>query len=81
MNKKAQGLSVETIALVVIAAIIIVVISYLIVGRTSIFTTTLEDCKTKGGDELTRADCLINDGVPSSAIKGSTNKICCLKGG
>ncbi len=80
MKKKAQGLSIEIVALATIAVIIIVIMAYLLTSRTTLFVKSIEDCKEKGGEDLTREQCLERGGIPSFKVDTGDDKICCLFG-
>ncbi len=55
-NSKAQGLSLQTIVISILALIVLAVIIFVFSGKMGDVKTGLDDCESKGGD-CDKADC------------------------
>jgi hypothetical protein len=91
MNKKAQGISINTIIIAAIALIVLVVLVAIFTGRLGGFSLGVANCEDKGGtcesytaSETTAIACdrvggapLRNTNCEDSAI-GDNDGICCI---
>jgi len=85
MNKKSQGLSVNTIIIAAIALIVLVVLIAIFTGRFGSFSENIQDCPSQGGDcTLSEAGCqtAVANGERMGLLRGTncpTNTVCCIK--
>jgi hypothetical protein len=84
-DKKAVELSLNTIVIAAIALTILVVLIIIVAGRMGIFTFGLDDCKDKGGSQVSSsAECVNSGGTVSGPyyeeIDGKRQKsgFCCI---
>jgi cell division protein FtsN len=79
MNKKAQGLSMETIVIAVIVLIVLAVLSIIFIGKMGIFGKSATDCQGKAKGAVCKAQ---TDGCPAdyASVSGLCPKeqICCV---
>ena len=72
--KKAQGLPVNVIIIMALVIIVLVVLIAIFASRTNIFTSTLSDCKTRGG--TCKTTCLEKEAVLTGLC--NENQVCCV---
>ena len=85
MNKKAQGLSINTIIIAVIALVVLVVLIAVFTGRIGVFSKgvgdvtgdTTKTCVGELGGELITGDECPEGKVPISSSDSGGNKLCC----
>ncbi len=84
MNKKAQGIGIDIMTLVVFAGIIIVIGVYMLGTSFSGFNKTVQDCENKGGRPISEAQCKLNGGSAlfevKIADKPDEKQVCCITG-
>ena len=57
-SKKAQGISINIIIIAAIALLVLVILSVIFIGKIGTFSTSVGDCKNKGGQcVLASEDC------------------------
>ena len=79
LNKKAQGLSLNTIIIATLAIIVLIVVVLFFTGKFGDANSALENCEAKGGEPSATVPCA-NGGVPTptgSDVEGE--KYCCIK--
>ncbi len=82
MNKKAQGLSINMIILIVLGLIVMGVLIFMLGGKVKMFGTSANSCTDKTG-----AECVASAGECKGAVLGAfdckeskgANAVCCLK--
>jgi len=87
MNRKAQGMSINTVIIAAIALIVLVVLVAIFTGRIGMFSKGIGDvtgdsnkkCSEVSGVERTRTECLDASGIILSAKEVITGKVCCSK--
>ena len=85
MNKKGMEMTFGVIVTAIIALVIMVILIFLVVKNTSIFSQTVGDCEAKGGACVpSAAECKDLGGLPSFfSCKINATPMCCIttKGG
>lgn len=81
MDKKGQGLSINTIVVSAIAVVVLVVIILVFTGKIGVFNHTASDCvKNSGTCVKDEVSCTSTGGrVMSYSCDDTKNPICCLK--
>ena len=76
MNKKSQGLSLNTIIIAAIVLIVLVVLWAIFTGRMGGFSKSLNDCESRGGypQEIPCDDSVFIN------YPGTSSKYCCIEG-
>ena len=74
-GKKAQGMSINTIILIVLALIVLAVLIYMIANKTTLFGKAAEGCASRQGKCVSSTDDCIG---PSVEANSCPSKICCI---
>lgn len=76
-NKKGD-LSMQFIALAVLALIFLVVVAFVMTGQIALFGKGLSDCENKAGWCTTKTECSSNQGTESGFSCSGKEDVCCL---
>jgi len=79
LDRKAQGLSMNTIIIAAIAIIVLLILIYLLVGTTGDVDSAIS-CTKKGGVCMERCEGIYGDSSLGSEPCGNIGKTCCLPG-
>lgn len=75
---KKADLSMQFIALAVLALIFLIVVAYVMTGKVGIFSRGLSDCENKAGWCTTKTECSSNQGTESGFSCSGKEDVCCL---
>ncbi len=75
---KKADLSMQFIALAVLALIFLIVVAFVITGKVGIFSKGLSDCENKGGWCMTKTECSNSQGTESGFTCAGKEDVCCL---
>lgn len=78
MDKKGQGLSINTIVVAAIAVVILVVIILIFTGKIGVFNQNVNSCKQNGGQCINPADTCTNGRIMGYSCGKGSNQKCCL---
>ncbi len=84
MNKKGQGLSLNTIIIAIIVIIVLVIIILITTGQLQKFTTATEkqapsDCVNSGGFCTSTESCESYGGSSLSGVNCGEGRVCCVR--
>lgn len=83
-NRKAQGISLNTIIIAAIALLVLVVLSFLLLSRTNNFAETVADCKSANGEVVMESECNQEEGekaLPQYDVDDpdtAVTEVCCI---
>ncbi len=75
---KKGDLSMQFIALAVLALIFLIVVAFVMTGNVGIFSKGLSDCENKAGWCMTKTECSSNEGTESGFTCAGKEDVCCL---
>jgi len=82
MNKKAQGISLETIIVAIIVIVVLVILVLIFTGRMGNFVNTSNACTVRGGNCVSGTVCGDNQrevvGGICSKKDGEPAQVCCI---
>ena len=79
LNRKSQGMPINTIIIAVIALAVLVVLIFVFTGKIKIFSSTIESCEAQGGGCDPDGQCDQNQVKQSNAKCTQSGAVCCIQ--